>query len=265
MDFTVLSATSVLEDLADKCPPAEACRDAFDRMSKATVKMCLTTTGFGSRNSRPPPNDVKPPTPVPRRFDTSDFSSSPQPRFEESSSRPPIQFDTNLRDLFPEQNQDGRPFESNVVRWQTPLTPLDDRFSSVNHPTLPTYFQQDRNDAAHQGFHPHEPESNIQHNPDSVSDAAAMYAGNSGVMPYDTSLYDLRANVDDTTAMQPDYLTNDNELKNENLFVYGDDPSHRLDLGVMDDGQYNWGNGTQFDLFDGFFFGNAGSYSSGMG
>ncbi|OJD18933.1 hypothetical protein AJ78_01045 [Emergomyces pasteurianus Ep9510] len=48
VDFTVLAATSVLGDLMEKCPPAEACRDAFERMSKATVQMCLSTTGFAS-------------------------------------------------------------------------------------------------------------------------------------------------------------------------------------------------------------------------
>ncbi|EGE79996.1 purine utilization positive regulator [Blastomyces dermatitidis ATCC 18188] len=48
VDFTILAATSVLGDLMEKCPPAEACRDAFERMSKATVQMCLSTTGFGS-------------------------------------------------------------------------------------------------------------------------------------------------------------------------------------------------------------------------
>ncbi|EEP82298.1 conserved hypothetical protein [Uncinocarpus reesii 1704] len=47
VDFTVLGAISVLEDLMEKCPPAEACRDVFERMSKATVQMCLSTTGFG--------------------------------------------------------------------------------------------------------------------------------------------------------------------------------------------------------------------------
>ena len=46
-DFTVLAATSVLGDLMEKCPPAEACRDAFERMSKATVQMCLSTPGYG--------------------------------------------------------------------------------------------------------------------------------------------------------------------------------------------------------------------------
>ncbi|EEH08557.1 predicted protein [Histoplasma capsulatum G186AR] len=34
--------------ILEKCLPAEACRDAFERMSKATVQMCLSTTGFGS-------------------------------------------------------------------------------------------------------------------------------------------------------------------------------------------------------------------------
>lgn len=48
VDFTILAATSVLGDLVEKCPPAEACRDAFDRMSKATVAMCMSTTGFSS-------------------------------------------------------------------------------------------------------------------------------------------------------------------------------------------------------------------------
>ncbi|KAL8952606.1 MAG: hypothetical protein Q9222_001480 [Ikaeria aurantiellina] len=51
VDFTVLAATSVLGDLIDKCPPAESCRDAFERMSRATVKMCLSTTGFGPQGA----------------------------------------------------------------------------------------------------------------------------------------------------------------------------------------------------------------------
>lgn len=41
VDFTILAATSVLGDLVDVCPPAAACRDAFERMSRATVQMCL--------------------------------------------------------------------------------------------------------------------------------------------------------------------------------------------------------------------------------
>ncbi|KAK8090803.1 c6 zinc finger domain containing protein [Apiospora phragmitis] len=47
VDFTILAATSVFSDLIEKCPPAEACRDAFDRTSKATIKMASSKGGFG--------------------------------------------------------------------------------------------------------------------------------------------------------------------------------------------------------------------------
>ncbi|KAI5306876.1 Fungal specific transcription factor [Ascosphaera pollenicola] len=49
VDLTILAATSVLGDLIQKCPPAEACRDAFNRMSETTVRMCLGNSGFGSQ------------------------------------------------------------------------------------------------------------------------------------------------------------------------------------------------------------------------
>ncbi|KAI5291725.1 Fungal specific transcription factor [Ascosphaera aggregata] len=49
VDLTILAATSVLSDLIQKCPPAEACRDAFNRMSETTVRMCLGRSGFGSQ------------------------------------------------------------------------------------------------------------------------------------------------------------------------------------------------------------------------
>ncbi|AEO66862.1 uncharacterized protein THITE_2045084 [Thermothielavioides terrestris NRRL 8126] len=47
VDFTVLAAMSVFTDFMDKCPPAEACRDAFDRTVKATLKMVDASGGFG--------------------------------------------------------------------------------------------------------------------------------------------------------------------------------------------------------------------------
>lgn len=56
VDFTIFAATSVFTDLIDKCPPAEACRDAFDRTAKATIRMAHSTGGFGqvllSRNQQ---------------------------------------------------------------------------------------------------------------------------------------------------------------------------------------------------------------------
>jgi hypothetical protein len=47
VDFTVLAATSVLDDLTVFCPPARACRDAFSRMASTTIKMGIAKGGFG--------------------------------------------------------------------------------------------------------------------------------------------------------------------------------------------------------------------------
>ncbi|KAM0458177.1 hypothetical protein ACHAPV_001553 [Trichoderma viride] len=57
VDFTVLAAKSVFTDMIDKCPPAETCRDAFDRTAKATIQMATSKGGFGSpvMQSRRPP------------------------------------------------------------------------------------------------------------------------------------------------------------------------------------------------------------------
>lgn len=51
VDFTILAATSVFTDLMEKCPPAEACRDAFDRTAKATIKMANSNGGFGQASN----------------------------------------------------------------------------------------------------------------------------------------------------------------------------------------------------------------------
>ncbi|KAF2091572.1 hypothetical protein K490DRAFT_693, partial [Saccharata proteae CBS 121410] len=111
IDFTILAATSVLGDLIEKCPPAEACRDAFDRMSKATIQMCMSTTGFGpqavglARSSHPPYQ-----SPNMAAADQSSMPSAtpdagrshPQSGYfhQRSKSRPVPRFDMNLRDLF---------------------------------------------------------------------------------------------------------------------------------------------------------------------
>jgi hypothetical protein len=128
VDFTVLAATSVLDDLIEKCPPAEACRDAFQRMSKATIKMCLQTTGFGdqvglhsnqnkSQLSQPmqygvaskgPPSAAEP-MHIP--LDPSLTSGYAQTKAALSQDkRPAPHFDLDLRDLFSDEESASRPF-----------------------------------------------------------------------------------------------------------------------------------------------------------
>jgi hypothetical protein len=87
VDFTILAATSVLGDMIDKCPPAETCRDAFDRMSKATVQMCMSTTGFGSSGEGLDTHSIQP-------KEDPDRADHPVP-----SSRPKHNFDMSLSDL----------------------------------------------------------------------------------------------------------------------------------------------------------------------
>lgn len=97
VNYTVLAGTTVLTDLIEKCPPAEACRDAFERMSKATVAMCQTTTGFGSQvKFNKEIKDDSPMTPQGAQF-------PPQPQVY-SRVRPPPAFDYNLKDLFAENH-----------------------------------------------------------------------------------------------------------------------------------------------------------------
>ena len=127
VDYTVLAATTVLQSLSEKCPPAETCRDAFERMAKATVSMVLKTTGFGSRAPllgvpKPKrPRSTSPHSSHSRNTSTNsnpaNFApqSPPHPSMQQTAPfysqqndygyRPPssrFQFDMNLRELFPE-------------------------------------------------------------------------------------------------------------------------------------------------------------------
>jgi len=109
VDFTILAATSVLGDLVEKCPPAEACRDAFDRMSKATVQMCMSTTGFSSstsqglnsRNHKTTPSDV-------------DYFTG-NGTYSRGNGRAPPTFDMGLNDLLGPIPRTGSGTHGNVT------------------------------------------------------------------------------------------------------------------------------------------------------
>jgi hypothetical protein len=114
----VLAATSVLGDLIDKCPPAEACRDAFDRMSKATIQMCMSTTGFGPQALQGHPQmhaSMRPPH-SPSTTYTSDTDARSETDigvygsvgYFQQGRRPVPRFDMDLKDLFSENETDKR-------------------------------------------------------------------------------------------------------------------------------------------------------------
>ncbi|ODH46942.1 hypothetical protein GX48_06979 [Paracoccidioides brasiliensis] len=117
VDFTILAATSVLGDLMEKCPPAEACRDAFERMSKATVQMCLSTTGFGS-HATTETNRFNMVTPNPGNETTQSFEEQHSPPLSlgthqqhqlfDQQQTAPVQplFGMEVHDLFPKDSID---------------------------------------------------------------------------------------------------------------------------------------------------------------
>ncbi|EPS45489.1 hypothetical protein H072_536 [Dactylellina haptotyla CBS 200.50] len=93
VDFTILAATSVLGDLSDRCPPAEACRVSFERMSRATVSMCLSGAEPTSLNltkdaPSPPPNEIKP------------YIAKPEGEKRTPAKRKRPTFDSQFRELF---------------------------------------------------------------------------------------------------------------------------------------------------------------------
>ena len=105
----------MLDDLTEKCPPAEACRDAFVRMSKATIKMCLSTTGFGARGGLG--NSQLEGQMMDALPDPSTTSLNPNaPYFTQRTiasdnlqKRQPV-FDYDLRDLFSDEESASRQF-----------------------------------------------------------------------------------------------------------------------------------------------------------
>jgi hypothetical protein len=141
VDFTALAGTSVLEDLVVFCPPARACHDAFSRMTKATIKMCLATTGFGKQTRLGSNSGVIDPQLQSMSAHPTMGSPSPEQGSPESALDPnnpnfpfaPLpadprsrrsMFDTDLRGLFSEEESAGKTFSSQMTSMQPyQLTP----------------------------------------------------------------------------------------------------------------------------------------------
>ncbi len=252
----------------EKCPPAEACRDAFERMSRATVQMCMSTTGFG--------DDIK----ISQQRNKSDASNQPsftgmtagpaspnltntqyrrrRPEVKARPRRPPPKFDMNLRDLFPDDinhdnlasqshSRQGQPQHLRQQNHQIPIQPqLPSRQysfplsqdSSLNH-QINSGLGINANQAAGRAM-------------SQYSDHEQQQRQNQGSLPSTSNLYN-------TSSFDPD-LTNVPELD----FLQSTDFNQSFDTTGIDlgfgpgmDFQHDWSDGSGVDIFDGFFFGNA--------
>ena len=206
-------------------------------MSKATVKMCVSTTGFGSqvKFAKQRQDDGSPVLPQ----HSYEQPAPPTSNFSSVGSRPPPQFDYDLKNLFSEDAKDGRMFNRPSQSWQAPLlsiapnqaptyayTPSDASTSST-HSTTTSNPQQG------QITHPTQPfESSLLSNSYSSSNDI-----NNGPAAYDNFDFDFLMNNDTTNTAA----------------VFSGDVGGNLGF----DGQHDWADlGSQLpDLFGEFFFG----------
>ncbi|KAL9635470.1 MAG: hypothetical protein Q9204_002621 [Flavoplaca sp. TL-2023a] len=217
VDFTILAATSVLGDLSAKCPPAEACRDAFERMSKATVKMCLSTTGFGS------PITASKGKYSHRQYRDSPAANGATALFEQHERpRPSLQNYSKVRRFANNESQDDEGPESRD--WERQAN--HERIESLQSTALLSP--------------PHDDESEL-----TTAGSWAVQSPQAGD-PFAMDLDKFRTSRDRISEIESDLL-----LTDADSMSYDTGFGTNLGFGI----EHDWSDGLQLDLFDGFFFG----------
>ncbi|CAG8267812.1 unnamed protein product [Penicillium nalgiovense] len=269
-----------------KCPPAEACRDAFERMSKATVQMCLSTTGFGSQvdtsriyatsntGSSLHPGRLRQPMDQRHRAGQGQSRRATQAR----PSRPAPKFDMNLADLFNDN------------------TPLADHSRPENRPGGPTYpqpesmapnFPADQSSRSYGQRNPsmdyylkYENPNSPQPNPQFYYSNSPQHSGSPGSntqthglpstdteAPQGMSLDFLDFGSGDAEGQgnmegeaNPDYNMMGVPSLGHNL---GQNVGIDLGFGMAMDFQHDWSENPNYDLLEGYFFGGSGAGAPG--
>ena len=234
VDSTISAATYILGDLINKCPPAEACRDAFERMSKATLKMCLSTTGFGSRAANSHPhfrsrvygNELRTRTRTP----TPESEFKTQQNFQQTS-QPPPGFDMDLQVLYPENTQDGRSYTNNMDGWSDTMQP-----SLASTSSSPPVRYQGRSNA---------PAQQREYYSNTAQPQSPLFTNEPFMTPnVPNDFFDFNTNEFDFLAMN-----------DESMAMYQGNSG--LHLGY--DAEHDWSEGAQTELFGDFFFGGVGN------
>lgn len=253
VELTVLSAISVLGDLVQMCPPAEAYRGAFERMSRATVQMCTSTGGFGAISDLGkmyPGALVRPGVDV---RSLTEYHPSPVnvPSQQQSChSRQPQSYEMNPGSLFTDPCQS--PTSARQRSQGQPMT-----FFLPEQP--PGNFQQGASYMQSYGmpqpyYHPNSPQS-VSSGSGPLNYGASLKAEQDGL---DLDFLDFSPITGQNTISGPDGNQNHNPLAYSPL-VPGLDQSTGVDLGfgMALDFQHDWSEGGGYSLLDDFFFGGA--------
>ncbi|KAH0362073.1 hypothetical protein KCU65_g8267, partial [Aureobasidium melanogenum] len=284
VDFTILAATSVLGDMIEKCPPAEACRDAFDRMSKATIAMVEQTTGFGAQALRYIAQTQK----VQQHADASAAGEHnvrkanhgtammatnqgrPQPQQPQQQPqqvrRPMPRFDMNLRDLFTDDESTNRPSAQRraplpMARPPNPAVKREGGPAFPNTPTGPAYQQNQISPRLYAPSPPIDPSLQSTSPPIArQSPSQHHYYPRGGQNYLAPGPHGMPGPVEGFEFLQDFQLPDQGVLgqAGQTPGSYGE-----FDMGfgagglAFDGGGQPWDEHGGFDLFDGFFFGGS--------
>jgi hypothetical protein len=232
-------------------------------MSKATVQMCMSTTGFGFGQDRDRPDArSRPLLAGTERESTSSYPDPTTSNYSYStqgppsrSRRPPPRFDMNLRDLFPEEidsqdltSQSVSMFNAPMFGQQQSVQQRPSQPTPAPVPQAPIPVDMNMNSQINAGL-------GMGGSNNTSGQATQFYSPQQQQTPfYNSSLY----GSDFVGIPNMDFL-NSAPGDEFNTDMSGID----LGFGMGTEFQHDWDDGTQFDLFDGFFFGNGNGNGGG--
>ncbi|KAI9657986.1 MAG: Fungal specific transcription factor [Bathelium mastoideum] len=267
IDSTVLAARSVLEDLAEHCPPAQACREAFDRMSKATLKLCLSTGKDAEPQVRPSPAVTDARATQRHKKSRSTNRQKSKPNFTEPPnewgktkkiSRVPIpQFDMNLQNLLAGEAVGPPQMDSNNAPTSA---------GSTDYPVSGPYDPNTTLSEAPQ--YPYEVKTETEPFPQSQTwDQPYGDPGEAAAVPVAdaTDLSEI-SELGTTGSGQLDFLDAFPMESGNEWDLAG---TENLDLGFgmqlgFGGGRHDWNEAVSSDLLDGLFFGGTGGNMNGL-
>jgi hypothetical protein len=273
VDFTVLAATSVLDDLIVFCPPARACRDAFSRMASTTIKMGIAKGGFGQFAQTTAAARSKEATDAPTDLDhpasggDGDFTAVNTSGSRASGSKPPMMDPNNPNFAYAPNSR--KPSQSDPV-FDTDLQALFSPSESgagggmstdalaqlrVQQRRLPLPLPQAAPGSLPFGATP--PPASSAFSPPAMSPLASANQADLGTFTFSPPQWGSDRDFWETISVPDQVLTGNVDVPVDPL---------AMDMGGMGygwDGSLaglNWGDGSgSVDLFNGFFFGGPGS------
>lgn len=273
-----------------KCPPAEACRDAFERMSKATVEMCLSTTGFGPQvdlNRIPTTNSGSKQSSAThsrsrqyarQQADQRQRHNVARRQIQMRQSRPVPRFDMNLDDLFGDNGQGSSGLGKQVQQPPYPISETSDpNFARPNiqrNPSMEYYggFEnavspQAQQPPQQQYYYGNSPQQSASPNSVGATTGLPQFQPTDQEHPGSVGLdyldYDP-ASIERQMSMGSD---ENSEYKYQvpSLGDAGQNIGIDLGFGMAVDFQHDWSENANYDLLEGYFFGGgAGPGYSGI-